>query len=310
MEDKKTLAKKAKATADREAKVKDTPYVGFLKNETVLVQFIPKPTKEIPDPKHVAYGGKLQGTFDNISPPRLDKGRMKNILSNQEKEGLEYLMSRDLSIYGDFWKSYRKGGMFPIALSKDDLSLDLTIPENYIIWKVLLNTHLVANSTDQLKHEYRASYKYVMVKENEGAKVEEDRINDKAEAFAFYSELANSSDGLRYLLKACGKHTHSGQDLSFLRKEVGLLIEIEPQRKIILKLKDDKLFKEKIILEEALGLGVIDRISGQFFTKENEPIAGTGDEPNEHNAAKYLGSPVGQEMKNILQARIKNAREQ
>jgi hypothetical protein len=311
MEDKKTKAKKAQRVANAaSAKVllKD-PYVGFLKNETVLVQYIPKPTKEITNPNHVAYGGKLQGTFDNISPPRLDKGRMQNILTNEEKEGLEFLMSRDLSIYGDFWKSYRKGGMFPIALSKDDTTLNLSVAEDYIIWKVLLNTNLVANSTDQLKNEFRASYKYVMVKENEGAKVEEDRINDKADAFAFYSDLSSSSDGLRYILRACGKHTHSGQDLSFLRKEVGKLIEGETSRKIILNLKSDKLFKEKILLEEAFGLGVIDRISNQYFTKENEPISGTGEEPTENNAARFLGSPVGQEMKLSIEARVKNARD-
>tara|TARA_R110000850_G_scaffold56637_4_gene133282 strand:- start:12344 stop:13279 length:936 start_codon:yes stop_codon:yes gene_type:complete len=310
MEDKKTRAKKAQRTADAvsEKIVSKDPYVGFLKNETVLVQYIPKPTKEITNPSHVAYGGKLQGTFDNISPPRLDKGRMQNILTNEEKEGLEYLMSRDLSIYGDFWKSYRKGGMFPIALSKDDVVLNLMVPEDYITWKVLKNTQLVANSTDQLKNEFRASYKYVMVKEHEGAQVEEDRINDKAEAFAFYSELSNSPDGLRYILRVLGKHTHSGQDLSFLRKEVGKQIDSEPSRKIILKLKSDKLFKEKILLEEAFGLGVIDRISGQYFTKENEPISGTGEDPNEHNAARFLGSPVGQDMKLAIEARVKNAR--
>ena len=298
-----------KATSKKAQEKEDDIYVGFLKNETVIVQFIPKPTKEITDPKHIAYGGKLEGTFDMISPPRLDKGRMQNILTNDEKEGLEHLMGRDLSIYGDFWKSYRKGGMFPIALGKTDVTLNLLVPENYIIWKVLLNTRLVANSTDQLKNEWRASYKYVMVKENEGAKVEEDRINDKAEAYGFYSSLANSPDSLRYILRKLGKHTHSGQDLGFLRKEVGVAIEKPGDRAVMLKMKEDKLFTEKILLEEAFSLGVIDRISDQYFTKENESIAGTGEEPTEHNAARFLGSPVGQEMKLAIAARVKNARD-
>ena len=293
----------------QEVPTRPTIYTGFLKKETVLVQFIPKPTKEIRDPKHIAYGGKLEGTFDMISPPRLDKGRMQNILTNDEKKGLEYLMDRDLSIYGDFWRSYRKGGMFPIALGKSDVTLNLWVPEDYIIWKVLLNTNLVANTTNQLKNEYRASYKYVMVKENEGTKVEEDRINDTAEAYGFYSELANSPDSLRYILRKLGKHTHSGQDLGFLRKEVGKAIDNVSDRTLILKFKEDKLFKEKILLEEAFGLGVIDRISDQYFTKENEAISGTGDEPTEHNAARFLGSPVGQEMRLAIEARVKNARD-
>lgn len=285
-------------------------YTGFLKNEKVIVQFIAKPTKEITNPKHVAYGGKLQGTFDNIAPPRLRKDKMKNILTKEEKDGLEYLMERDLSIYGDFWKGYRKGGMFPIALGKDDLVLDLSVPEDYIKYKVLLNTNLVANSPDQLKNEFRASYKYVMVQENETSRLEEETVSDKATAFAFYSEIVNSSDALRYVLRKLGKHTHATQGKGFLRGEVGKAIDIPKYRDVILKIAQDKKFKEKILLEEAFTLGVIDRISGQYFTKEEEPIAGDGEEPNEHNAARFLGSPVGQEMRLAIEARVKNAREQ
>ena len=286
-------------------------YTGFLKEEIVLVQFIPKPTKEITDPKHVAYGGKLNGTFDYISPPRLRKDVMKNILTKEEKEGLEYLMNGvDLSVYGDFWKGYKKdGGLFPIALGKDDVALDLSIPEDYIVYKVLLNTNLVANSPEQLKNEPRASYKYVMVLENESGKMEEDRINDKAQAFVFFNEISGSKDALRYVLRKCGKYTSAGQKMNFLRKEVGKLIEDPKYVKVILDIKEDKLFKEKILLEEAVTLGVIDRISEQYFTKENEPISGTGEEPNEWNAARYLGSPVGQDMRLAIEARIKNARE-
>jgi hypothetical protein len=235
---------------------------------------------------------------------------MKNILTREEKEGLEYLMGRDLSIYGDYWRGYRKGGSFPIALGKDDTILDLSVPEDYINYKVLLNTNIVANSTQQLKDEYRGSYKYVMVKENEGTKVEEENISDKAAAYAFYSELSTSKDSLRYILRKLGKHTHATQEIGFLRKEVGKAIEIPKDRDVILKIAGDKRIKEKILLEEAFTLGVIDRISNQYFTKEEEPIAGEGEEPNEINAARFLGSPVGQEMRLAIEARIKNAREQ
>lgn len=314
MEDKKSKAVKSAKEAVVpqvivQAPQKELPYTGFLREETIIVQFVPKPTKEIRDPKHIAYGGKLQGTFDHIAPPRLDKGKMKNILTKEEKEGLEYLMGRDLSIYGEFWRGYRKGGLFPIALGKDDVYLDLSVPEDYIKYKVLLNTNLVANSIEQYKNEYRASYRYVMVKENESTKQEEDRVTDKAKAFEFFSSIKDSKDSMRYVLRQLGKHTHSGQDKSFLIGQLGSAIDSEKDRNIILKLTEDKYLKEKILLEEAFSLGIIDRISGQYFTKDNEPIAGDGDEPTESNSARFLGSPVGQEMRLTIEARIKNARE-
>jgi hypothetical protein len=283
-------------------------YTGFLKKEKVIVQFIPKPTKEITNPNHIAYGGKLNDTYDHIAPPRLNKAKMKNILTNEEKKGLEHLMGRDLSIYGDFWKGYRKGGLFPIPLGKEDKELNLEVPEDYIIWKVLLNTNLVANSSDQFKNEYRASYKWVMVKEQETNIVEETRISDKAEAFEFYNEIKTDASILRYVLRSLGKHTHVKQDMSFLRKEVGLAIESEKHRKIIIGLKDDAQLKEKVLLEEAVILGVIDRVSGQFYTKDGDPICGKGDEPTEYNSSKFLGLSVGQEMRLAIEARIKNAK--
>ena len=290
-------------------KKESTVYTGFLKNETITVQFIPKPTREISNPNHVAYGGKLEGTYDYISPPRLDKGKMQNILTKEEKEGLEFLMGRDLSIYGDFWKGYRKGGLFPVALGKEDKFLNLSVPEDYIVYKVLLNTNLVANSTQQMKDEPRESYKWVMVKEDETDKIGEERVNEKAEAYAFYNQHSSNSDVLRYILRKLGKHTHGGQKLSFLREQVGLAIDNPKYRSIILKLSKDKALTEKVLLEQAFTLGIIDRVSNQYFTKEGEPISGEGEDPTEFNSARFLGLPVGQEMRLAIEARIKNAKE-
>ena len=148
-----------------------------------------------------------------------------------------------------------------------------------------------------------------MVAENEGAKQTEDRVTDKAKAYQFFSSISSSKDSMRYVLRQLGKHTHASQETGFLVGEMGKAIEIEKDRLIILKLMEDKYLKEKILLEEAFALGIIDRISGQYFTKDNEPVAGDGDEPNETNAARFLGSPVGQEMRLTIEARIKNARE-
>ena len=79
------------------------PSTAFLKAKVVKVQFIPKPTKEITNPNHVAYGRKLEGTYDYISPPRLRSDRMKNILTDEEKEGLEFVSHE--TIYQGTWET-------------------------------------------------------------------------------------------------------------------------------------------------------------------------------------------------------------
>lgn len=292
-----------------EAKTIGQPRTDFLKKEKVIVEYIAKPTKEITNKNHVAYGGKLEGTFDYVSPPRLRKEKMKNIMTNEEKEGLEYLMKRDLSIYGDFWKSYLKGGLFPIALGKSGMELDLSVPEDYIVYKVLLNTGIVANSTDQLKNEPRETYKYVLTKEHESEELDAQKIDDNAKAFAFYSEHAKDENALRFILLALGKNTHRNQNINFLRTEVGKSIGIPKERDIILQLSTDKDFGIKVLLETAFQLGVIDRVSGLYYTKEDEPIAGTDEDPTIDAAARFLSKPVGQEMRLAIEARIKNAKE-
>jgi hypothetical protein len=63
---------------------------------------------------------------------------MKNILTKEEKLGLEYILGKDLSVYGPFWREeFTKGGLFPIFLNKDDTQLDLSDPMQYIMYKVL-----------------------------------------------------------------------------------------------------------------------------------------------------------------------------
>ena len=171
--------------------VKRVPTTKFLKNETVIVRFLPKPSKEIKDPKHIAYGGKLEECYDYIAPPRLRKDKLKNILTAEEKEGLEHLMNINLSVYSDFWKGYKKGGLFPIALGKRDVILQLDVPEQYIIWKVLLaNESLIANSLLEVRN--KGSFKYVLVKEKDVEKVNEDRTNNKEKAYSLFGELKKS----------------------------------------------------------------------------------------------------------------------
>lgn len=292
-------------------KAKSKVSTAFLKPRVVKVKFIPKPTKEITNPSHVAYGRKLEGTYDYISPPRLRSDKMKNILTDEEKDGLEYLMRRDLSIYGDFWRGYRQGGMFPIALGKEDKRLDLSVPEDYIIYKVLLNTEIVANSLEQIRTEPRETYKYVLVEEGEDEKAEAETVSEQAEAFTFYSKHADNKTALRYILSQLGKRTNLGSKLTFLSTEVGKAISNPKDRAMILAMSKDKDFEIKALLEEAWGLNVVDKINGNFFTKEGEPIASEedADNPDIHAAGRFLSSPFGQELRLAIEKRVQNARE-
>lgn len=300
------MTTKRKKAVVEEAIVKEQGVnTSFLKNEKVIVKYIMKPSKDIRDPNHIAYGGKLNGTFDWISPPRLRKDKLKNVLTKEEKEGLEYLMNRDLSIYSDFWRGYRRGGIFPIALGKDDTILDLSVPEQYIIYKVLLNDGLVANSQVQLRQ--KGTYKYIMVKEDDSIKMEDAKVNKKAEAYILFGKIQTSSAKMRYVLRQFGNFTSPDQKLSFLRGELGKLIETRTD--LFTKFASDDLLDIKVLIQEGLELGVIRKHDNKYYTAEGDNLADDGQEPTLDVAAAFLGSHIGQETRLAIEARVKNARD-
>ena len=129
----------------------------FLENKIVSVKYISRESNGIKDIKHVAHGGLLNGAEIAIPAPTMDNGKMKNLLTNVEKDGLEHLLNGvNLSIYGDFWKEGGEAytmGILPIYLSKDERRLDLSDPYDYIRFKVLQACPIVANSLDEVRHK-------------------------------------------------------------------------------------------------------------------------------------------------------------
>lgn len=300
-----TTKRKKAVVVEESTERKQGVDTSFLKNEKVIVKYIMKPSKDIRDPNHIAYGGKLNGTFDWISPPRLRKDKLKNVLTKNEKRGLEFLMARDLSIYSDFWKGYKRGGLFPIALGKDDTILDLSVPEDYIIYKVLKNDGLVANSQEQLRQ--KGTYKYIMVKEDDSVKMEDAKVNKKAEAYTLFGAIQTSSPKMRYVLRQFGNFTSPDQKLSFLRGELGKLIETRTD--LFIKFANDELLDVKVLIQEGIELGVIRKHDNKYYTAEGTQLADDGQEPTLEIAASFLSSHIGQEARLAIEARIKNARD-
>lgn len=280
------------------------PNTTFLKNETVTVKYIKRESAYIKDPKHVGYGGMFEGAAIAIPAPLLQNNKMKNILTKEEKEGLEYLLGKDLSIYGDFWKqAYKKGSLFPIYLGKDDTRLDLSDPMQYIVYKVLTVSPIVAKSLDEVRN--KATYRFVMVKEGEEILRAKDSVGNKVTAYENYVKFKNNKSVLRYILRNLGRYTSKAQKLDFLQVETSKLIEKDPN--MFVAVTSDPLIETKVLLEEGVEFGIIDKIEKKFYTKEGQVIS-EGDTPTLDTAALYLSNPLGQEMRLTLEAKLKNAK--
>lgn len=293
------------AIAEKVHKLDELPSTDFLRSETVTVKYIKKETAYIKDPKHVGYGGLFENSSIAIPVPVLDNSKMKNILTNKEKAGLEYLLKKDLSIYGSFWKEeYKKGGLFPIFLGKDDYKLDLSDPIQYLVYKVLSVSPLVAQSLDEIRN--KATYRFVMVAEGEELRKEKDSVGNKVIAFEKYVEFKNKPEVLRYILRNLGRYTSKGQDLNFLQVETAKMIEKDPN--LFVAITADDYIETKVLLEEAFENGIINKNDKKYYTLENQPIS-EGDAPLLETAAKYLASPIGQEMRLTISAKLKNSKQ-
>tara|TARA_R110002049_G_scaffold171705_1_gene338493 strand:- start:1293 stop:2213 length:921 start_codon:yes stop_codon:yes gene_type:complete len=300
-------AKKA-ATKAEETKVVRTD---FLEDKIVSVKFLTKETNGIQDPKHVAFGGMLNGAEVAIPAPTLDNGKMKNLLTKVEKDGLEHILNDiDLSIYGDFWKERAKDGskggayemgILPIYLGKDELRLDLSDPYQYIKYKVLLVCPIVANNLDEVKH--RATNRWVLTSQSEELAKVVEKGSYKVTAYKLFVKHEEDKQVLRYALRHLGRNTNRTHKLDFLQGEMHKELEKNPS--LLCSIMGDEYLKTKVLLETCFEFGAVNKIEKKFYTLNDEPIS-DGDAPYLDVAAKYLASNLGQEMRLALEAKLKH----
>lgn len=294
------------------AAAKKTVRTDFLENKIVSVKFITNERNGIKDVKHVAYGGLLNGAEISIPAPTMNNGKMKNLLTDVEKEGLEFKLNGiDLSIYGDFWKERSKDGnqggaydmgILPIFLGKDELRLDLSSPIDYIKYKVLLACPIVANSLDEVKH--RATNKFVLTSASEELAKVVEKGSYKVTAYKLFVKYEDDKQILRYTLRNLGRNTNRTHKLDFLQGEMHKELEKNPS--LLCSIMGDEFLKTKVLLETCYEFGVVNKKDKKFFTLDDEPICDKGDNPILSTAAEFLASNLGQEMRLALEAKLKH----
>ena len=98
-----------------------------LRNEKIIVRFVPNPTAMVQRKGHLLSGGMAENATRSFCVPRLAKtGMFKNILTDNEKSYLERVMGLEinaLSIYkkeNNFWDDSNPSGIGRVVLHKQD----------------------------------------------------------------------------------------------------------------------------------------------------------------------------------------------
>lgn len=284
----------------------DDTLVNCLRNERIIVKHVPKETGIVRDPKHVLYGGMAESAVRWFTVPKLTSGMYVNVLTNAEKTYLEEVMGLEynaLSIYNktdNFWDN------FTVRLTKQDNYLNLSDPDDYIKYKVLLaNKDYIAPSLQELEDRPKATYQFVIIREDEEAKASKKKMSVTMQAYMEFGKIQDNADILRTIIETIdGRPTSKNSKIEFLQEKIGKIIQADA--KLFVRVASDPLLSTKVLIKKAIEGGLISNRGNMLYLKsDGTPLCEDNEEPTLNFAAKYLNMPKHQELKFSLEAKLK-----
>lgn len=284
----------------------DKPLINCLRKERIIVKHVPKMSGMISNPKHVLYGGMAENAVRYFTIPRLTSGMYVNILTDSEKEFLEDIMGLEynaLSIYkkvDNFWENKM------VRLTKQDNLLDLSDPDDYIKYKILLaNKDHIAPSLEALNDFPKATYQFVIISEGDEIKTAKDNMSTTMLCYKEFGKVENNIDILRTIVETLdGRPTSPNVKLEFLQTKVNALIQADS--KLFLKTISDPYLNTKVLIKKCIEAGLISNRGNYLYLKsDNSPLCENNQEPTLSIASQYLNSPKRQELKMMLEAKLK-----
>lgn len=278
-----------------------------LTNERIFVRFIPHEGGFAGNNKnHVLFGGLADGAQITLCAPVLrTTGKYKNVLTNDEKDFLEKALGLDnnaLSVYNtkdNYWDDFK------ITLTKDGLHLNLSDPEDYIRYKVLLaHSDIIAPSVQERIDRFKNTYRFELVRESEDADIEGLRIDATKASWKEYGKIEDDYDTMRVLVELLdGRPYSTNEKLSYFKLRASKAIESDP--KTFLNTVTDPLFHAKVLIKRGKELGkVMQRGDYYYLASDKSPLCESNEDPTLSVAAKYINSPSHQDIKFILESEV------
>ena len=285
----------------------DKPLISCLRNERIIVRHVPKEGGLVTNPKHILYGGMAENAVRYFTVPILESsGAYKNVLTDDEKAFLEEVMGLEynaLSVYkkeNNYWSNYQ------VRLTKQDNFLDLSVPDDYIKYKVLkANSNFIADSLETLQDKPKATYQFVMIREGEEENNESEKLSATMRCYMEYGKIKDDKDTLKCIIELIdGRPIAANSKIELLQGKINNLIQADS--KLFLKIITDPLLSTKVLINKAIEAGIISKRGDQYYLiSSNSPLCGNNEDPTLNVAARYLNLPKNQELKLSIEAKIK-----
>jgi len=280
--------------------------------EKVKVQFIPKKGGPMgDDPRHVLSGGMVDGVSRRYCLPVIEStGNYKNPFTGAEKAFLEEALNMEsnaLSVYGKFWDTYY------VEVGKAGITLDLSDPEDYIKYKVLLaNKDLIAPSVEAMQDKPKNTYQYVLIREGEETALANAKVNATQASWREFGKLeaVNDIDTMRVIVEFLDAKPYAANSkLTDLSARILQLINADP--KAFLRTAQDPMLHTKVIIRRATELGKLSKRGDYYYLKsDGSPLCDPGEDPTMSIAARWLNQPSHSDVKALLENEVEKARKE
>lgn len=214
-----------------------------------------------------------------------------------------------LSIYkkvDNFWDDSNDKGISRVRLGKQDNYLNLSDPEDYIRYKILLaNKDYIAPSLEALQDSPKASYQFVIISEEDETKNAKVNMSTTMKCYKEFGKIEEDADVLRVIIETIdGRPLSSTSKLEFLQTKANDLIQADSR--LFLKVITDPMLSTKVLIRKSIEAGLISKRGNYLYLRsDNTPLCETNEEPTLNIAAKYLNHPKHQEVKFSLEAKLK-----
>lgn len=307
------VSKRATVKTQYEEKENYDEPVNCLRNERVIVRFVPNPTAMVQRKGHLLSGGMAENATRSFVVPRLAKtGMFKNILTDTEKVCLEKAMGLEinaLSIYkkeNNFWDDSNPSGIGRVTLHKQDNYLDLSVPEQYIQYKILLaHKDQIAPSIEELETHPKATYQFVLISEGDETQRNLSKMDITMECYTEYGAVKKDKDTLKVIIEQLEKRPISTNvKLDYLQSKINDYIQADPRK--FYKVITDKYLPTKVLINKCVEAGLIGTKNNTYYLrKDGSPLCEIGEESTLNMAAKYLSNIKHSELKYLLEAQLK-----
>lgn len=284
--------------------VEEEQLISCLRNEKVCIRHVPRQSHMVTDPKHILYGGMADDAVKTFVVPKLTTGTYVNVLTNSEMAFLENYLGMDkgsLSVYkkkDNFWSDANPQGINKVRLRKQDNYLDLSIPEDYIKYKILLaNKDFIAPSYQALEDRPKATYQFVIIEGNEQVSSAKKSMDITRECYKEFGKIEDNIETLMTVIELIdGRNVAPNTSKDFLCTKIDSFIQSNP--KGFLKVVKDETLPTKVLIRRSINAGnIIKRGDYLYLKSDGKPLCGDNEEPVLSVAVKFLNNPRNQAIK-------------